>query len=230
MLTMTSPSLTRESGRASGRRLIGQIRIVGVDVLDDVAAGFLVALENGAEGGGVNVVGGFARVSAADEGVERGELADHLRDDVVQLAAIGDAIDEGQIAVAHGGPINALHVAVVEVVALQPPGIEKEAADTLAGVGGEGPVREIDLGLGHGLGVGEGGGLGVGVENEEVVVAWTRSFLRSSEIWKSLILGRSVSTSAPLLAMSKHWRARVRSGSSPRLVQQRRLSVACNEP
>ncbi len=144
--------LDKGLGTGERRRLIGQIGVVDVDVLDDVAAGFLVAPQNGAERGDVDVVGRLARVSAADEGVQRGELADHLRDNVVQFVAVGDAIDEGQIAVAHGGPIDALHVAVVEVVALQPPGIEKEAAELFARIGGEGPVREIDCALAMALG------------------------------------------------------------------------------
>ena len=102
---------------------------------------------------------GLRCVAAADEGVESGELADHLRDDIVELVAVGDAIDERQIALAHGDPVDALHVAVVEVVALQPPGIEEEAVELLARSGMEGPVGEVEFGFAEGFGVGEAGGL-----------------------------------------------------------------------
>ena len=102
--------------------------------------------------------------------MERREFADHLRNDVVEFGAIGDAIDEGEIAIARGGPVDALHVLVVEIVALKTPGIEEDAAIFVAGIGGEGPVGEIDFGFGHGLGVGKAGGFHVRVEYKEVVV------------------------------------------------------------
>ena len=66
---------------------------------------------------------------------------------VVQLVAVGDAIDEREIAVAHGDPVDALHVAIVEIVALEAPCVEEDAAKLLARIGGDGPVREVDCGL-----------------------------------------------------------------------------------
>ena len=62
--------------------------------------------------------------------------------------------------------------AVVEVVALQPPGIEEEAVILLARVGGDGPVGEIDLGLALRLGI---GALDAAVEDVELRPSWRRA-------------------------------------------------------
>ena len=65
----------------------------------------------------------FARplVAAVDEDVQRRQLAHHLREDVGQLAAFGDAIDQRGVLGPDGGPVHAVHLAVVEVVALEAP-------------------------------------------------------------------------------------------------------------
>ena len=56
--------------------------------------------------------------------VQRRELAHHLRDHIVQFFAIRHAIHQWQIAIANPRPIQSMHIAVVEIIALQPPGIE----------------------------------------------------------------------------------------------------------
>ena len=112
------------------RRLVGQVGIVGVDVLHHEAAGLLIAPQPRAETWPVHVILGLARVAAANKSMQRGKLADHLRDHIVKLVAVGHAIHQRQVAVAHRRPIHAMHVAVVEVVALQPPCIQKDARGT----------------------------------------------------------------------------------------------------
>ena len=49
------------------------------------------------------------------------ELAEHLPDQVRQLGAGGDAIDQRQVAVAHRIPVDPRHLGVPEQLALQPP-------------------------------------------------------------------------------------------------------------
>src|ERR1700756_1961531 len=116
-----------------------------VDVLDEVAAGFLVAADNGAERGEVDLVGRFPRIAATDEDVQRGKLADHLSDDIIQLIAIRHAIDEREIAVADGFPVESVRVAVVEVVALEAPGVEEQFVEFGLGTGRETPARDVDF-------------------------------------------------------------------------------------
>ena len=65
-----------------------------IDVLDDIASGLRIAAQFGTEGSDVDVVGGFAAIAAMNEGVQGGELADHLGDDVIEFFAVRDAIDE----------------------------------------------------------------------------------------------------------------------------------------
>ena len=96
-----------------------------IDVVDNEAAGFLIAAKSRAEGGDFNLVGRLSRVAADNERVQHGEFADHLGDHEIQLIASCDAVDQRKVAIAHGDPVDAVHVAVVEVVTLETPGIDE---------------------------------------------------------------------------------------------------------
>lgn len=97
MARTRSPSWASTPGRASGGTAAGIVGVGAEDVIDAPAAAGLVAEEAGSEGSGNrNAVGAFALVAEADEDVEGGEFADHLGEHVAQLAAVGDAIDEGR--------------------------------------------------------------------------------------------------------------------------------------
>ena len=75
-----------------------------------------------------------ARVPGANEDVQRRELGDHLRHQVRELVAIGDAVDERKVLVEHRLPVHTVHAGVVEVVALEPPGVDKELSPVLANI------------------------------------------------------------------------------------------------
>ena len=68
--------------------------------------------------------------------------ADHLRDDIGQLAAVGDAIDERQVLGANRRPVDAVHVAVVEVVALEPPRLDEHLPPFVARIEAERPLLQ----------------------------------------------------------------------------------------
>src|SRR6185437_2722769 len=125
------------------------------------------AVKARAERSQLDVVIGLALVATKDERMEGGKLAYHLRDHIVQLVAVRHAVDERQISVAHGNPVDALHVRIVIVVALEPPGIEKNAAVLGAGRRSPSPVRKIDFGLAQSLGVGFGDG---GIDDVEIIL------------------------------------------------------------
>ena len=96
---------------------------------------------------------------------------------IVQFFAVGDAVDQRKVAVADFGPVHAVHVAVVEIVALEAPGVEEHAAEFGAGVGENRPAGHIDFGFAVGLGIGKRGGFGVGVEDQEIIVFPEQDFL-----------------------------------------------------
>jgi hypothetical protein len=79
--------------------------------------------------------------------VERGQLAHHPADQVGQLVAGGDAVHERQVLVQHGLPVDAVHAGVVEVIALQAPGVHEDLAPVLAHVDGKAPSRQVDAGI-----------------------------------------------------------------------------------
>ena len=102
--------------------------------------------------------------------MESGELADHLRDDVVELTSVGDPIDERHVAILHGRPVDPLHLTVIEVVALEPPRVDEELTKFDTGVGQDRPARKIDLRLARGLWFPERLRGRVRIDDEEVVV------------------------------------------------------------
>ena len=116
-------------------------------MVDAEAAGLVVAGERRAQRRRLHLIGAASRVTAAHEDVQRGQFAHHLRQDVGQLRAIGDAIDERQVLRLHRRPVHAVHVAVVEVVALEPPRLGEHLPPLVARIEPERPVAERHLAL-----------------------------------------------------------------------------------
>src|SRR5205085_7860707 len=70
------------------------VRVTSIDVVDAVAAPALVAEEPRSQRGHLDLVFAGAQVTAADGGVQRGELAYRPPDQVVELRARRDARQE----------------------------------------------------------------------------------------------------------------------------------------
>jgi hypothetical protein len=85
------------------------------------------------------------------EGVQGGELSHHFRNQVVQFLAVAHAIDQFAVSIAHSGPVHAVHVLVVEIVAMQPPGILESFLEFIAGDHRKGPAFQIHGGIGQRL-------------------------------------------------------------------------------
>ena len=147
--------LHQRFGPGERRSLVGQVGIVRIDVLHHEAAGLFIPPQPRSEGCQVNVVLRLARIAAPNKRVQRGKLAHHLRNHVVELVAVGHAIHQRQIAVAHRRPIHAVHVAVVEsnrAPAATHPGTCPWYSSRR--IGGDRPVRQIDFRLALRLGIG----------------------------------------------------------------------------
>ena len=100
-------------------------RTLVVDVGDLVVAGRV----------GLQVESGIARLhaflgrtlagqaaAAGDAGVRSVDVADHLHDDVVQLLGVGDVGEQRLVRVLGRGPVDAVHVGIVEAVLHDAPG------------------------------------------------------------------------------------------------------------
>ncbi len=124
---------------------IGVVRVGAVDVGDAIPSGGFVSHQLGPQRGGLDLLPPLAQVAAVDEDVERGQLAHHLAEEVRQLGAVRDPGDERSVLLQHRGPVHAVHVAVVEVVALEPPRLDEHLMPLLARIDGELPRGEIDL-------------------------------------------------------------------------------------
>ncbi len=134
------PILDPRLGTIHRRGVIGQIRIVQVHMFHHKAARLFIALQQRAQRRQVDLIGRFACIAASNEDVQRGQLADHLRDHLVQLLPVRYPIHQRQIALTHGVPVDALHVAIVEIIAFQAPRVQKYAAEFRARIGEERPV------------------------------------------------------------------------------------------
>ncbi len=178
--------LDQRIGPGQRRRGVRQIRIVRVDVLHHESTGLLIAAQARAQRSHSDVVFRLSLVAAMDEGVQRRQLTDHLRNHIVQFIAIRDAIDQGQIPPLHRDPVHAMHVPVVEVVAFQPPRVEKEAVELIPRRRRHLPVRQIDLRLRHGLRVVQRRALHVRVKDVEVVGFVNQHFFAVERNLKSL--------------------------------------------
>ena len=103
------------------------------------SAGLFIALQKRAERRQVDLIGWSACIPAVHKDMQRGQLADHLRDHVVQFLPVRHPIDQRQIALAHGVPVHPLHIAIVKIIALQTPRVQKYAAEIRARIREEGP-------------------------------------------------------------------------------------------
>ena len=74
--------------------------------------------------------------------MQRRELAHHLGDQIAQFLPVSDAVHERQIFLQHRRPVHTVQVAVVEEIALQPPGFGEHLAPFLARVEREGPIAQ----------------------------------------------------------------------------------------
>ena len=133
-----------DAGPGERRPPLGPVGVGPDDVIHAVAAGLVVARERGAERGRPDVVRPRPHVAAAHEDVERRQLAHHLRQEVAQLGAVGHAIDQRQVLGADGRPVEAVHAAVVEVVALEPPRLGEHLPPLVARVEVERPVARAE--------------------------------------------------------------------------------------
>ena len=133
-----------------------------------MAAGLDVSGRSRAHRCRIDVVGARALVTAPHEDVQRRQLAHHLRQHVGQLGAIGDAIHQRRVLRAHGRPVHAVHLSVVEVVALEAPAFGEHLPPLVARVQPEPPVADGEHLLGQ---FGRRRGFGARIEHEVVLLA-----------------------------------------------------------
>ena len=146
-----------EAGRGEGGVVVG---LVGVGLPDGVDAepAFVVGLgidarDECAEGRGLDLLSAGANIAADDEVVQGGEFSDHLGEDVGEVGARGDAVDERGVLGLDGGPVDAVHAAIVEVIAVQAPGLVVHLSPLIARAERELPAGEVDGGLAEVLGL-----------------------------------------------------------------------------
>ena len=99
--------------------------------------------------------------------VQRRELADETADQVRQLGPRRHPVHQRQVLRERAFPVDAVHVGVVEIVALHAPSVDHHLAPVLADVHAEGPRVEVDLAVVELV----PSRRGAGVENEEIVTA-----------------------------------------------------------
>src|SRR5665647_1748749 len=143
---------------ADGRHRLAQWRQVvlvfgigPIDVIDAIAALGLVADEARPQGAWGDVVGRLPDVATADERMQGRELADEVGQKVVELGAVTDPVDERTVALEQALIVDVVEIAVVEVVALHPPGVDEHLAPLLTGIDREGPLGQVDPPLGQRL-------------------------------------------------------------------------------
>src|SRR5262249_54463258 len=95
-------------------------------MLPPIPAGLRIAFEQRAERAHLHLIGPAPHVAADDESVKSRQLSHQLSYDVVQLLAVGDPIYQGEIFLAHGDPIDTMHLSVIEIGALQPPRVDEQ--------------------------------------------------------------------------------------------------------
>ena len=79
--------------------------------------------------------------------MECGEFADELRDQVIELIPVSNAVDERQVPLQQSGPVDAVQIAVVKVVTLQAPCFNEHLAPLFAGDDRENPAPQVHLRL-----------------------------------------------------------------------------------
>src|SRR5262245_17642864 len=101
-------------------------------MLHPIPAGLRIAFEQRAERAHLHLIGPAPHIAAEDESVKSRQLSHHLSYDIVQLLAVGDPIYQGKIFLAHANPIDAMHLSVIEIVALHPPGVDEQFTKLIA--------------------------------------------------------------------------------------------------
>src|SRR5262245_53930474 len=112
-------------------------------MLHPIPAGLLIAFEQRAERTHLHLIGPAPHIAAADEGVKSRQLSHQLSYDIVQLLAVGDPIYPWNIFLAHGNPIDSMHVSVIEIIALHPPGVDEQFTKLIAWFERETPFAQI---------------------------------------------------------------------------------------
>src|SRR5262245_7776490 len=135
-------------------------------MLHPIAAGLWIAFEQRAERAHLHLIGPAPQVAASDESVKCRQLSHQLSDDIVQLLAVSDAIYQGKIFLAHGNPIDAMHLSVIEIVALQPPGVDEQFTKLIAWFERETPFAQIHASICQRLGNSKRSPFGVRVKDE----------------------------------------------------------------
>ena len=135
-----------------------------------VAACRRIAREAGSQGGQLDIVGAFPRIASEDEGVERRKFTHHAGDEGAQFVAVPHAPQQLAVFLPHQLPIDAVHVGVVEIVAVEPPGIGEGFTEFIGWNDGEGPVGQGDAGVGKNLRVPHGAALGCGVDDQDLLL------------------------------------------------------------
>src|SRR5262249_3589536 len=107
-------------------------RAVLVDVRDFVVAGSIGFHLKAGEARLHTVVALFLRGGGADAGVRRVQLADHLAHHVVHLLLVGYILHQRFINALHAGPVDAMHVGIVEAVLHDAPALIEDLLPLLA--------------------------------------------------------------------------------------------------
>ena len=108
----------RSAQRAGRGRQVG---VHAIDVIDPPPPRLLVTHQRGAERSDLDGLTSLAVFAAADEGMQRRQLAHHLPQQVVELGPAGHPQAQGAVLLEHRRPVDAVHLRVVKIVALQAP-------------------------------------------------------------------------------------------------------------
>ena len=110
---------------------VGEVAAVDLPDLPEAARG--VVVEVGGEEAGAHRLAA-PHVAAPVVGVADVQLAEHLAQHVGEVVARGDAVGERAVLLPHAVPVDAVHLRVVEEVALQPPGLVQHLLPLVARV------------------------------------------------------------------------------------------------
>ena len=110
----------------------------------------------------------MADVAAAVVGVADVEFAEHLAQAIRQVATRADAVGQGAILLPDAFPIHAMHLGVIEEIALQPPGLVQHLLPFFARIDAQRPAGKVDLRL-FGFVI-LGRGVGAGLDAREPVL------------------------------------------------------------
>ncbi len=91
----------------------------------------------------------ISHITAHHENMKRRQLPDHLTDQVGELAAIRDPIDQGEVLLEDLRPVHTMHARVVEEVSLESPRLHEELSPLPLRIYRERPAFEVDPVLGE---------------------------------------------------------------------------------